>query len=1239
MFNFAVNNLTAQVIEEKLDRVLDKLKCAAKLNLALGFILRNIEDGRFRYFYAHENNTLLEQSRLVSNKDDMSKLKEILKKTDVIESCTKERSNTKWRFFKLTSLTIFAALLRDIPMGCKDAILPEYLLKNHTVSCLTSEKNTRKTYNDNFCLFRAPALHLHGIERLQEETSKLFNLFLVNGTNPDPSKFQGVCMDDIPSVEDIVGVNIFIYDIDLIDGAMVGEHAQRSIKKYEKIVQLIRYNSHICYVDNINALFEAFRCSTCDTHFQKTENSERHLVRCSERVKHLYPKNVYQLRETLFGKLDSFDIQYTDDQKLFNNLAIFDFESICVPEEKFENTETTTWIGKHVPISVSISSNLIAMPKVLCNSNPSDLVESFIDAVEGLATQDNAQMKLKFVEIETAIKSKLTRTLESLNERRCRNQRVFEFEDHCFEDDNEEKDASTQFLQMQKIQLIELQEHLERYCNVIPVFGFNSAKYDINLIKSYLLPILINERNMEPTVIGKANQIVSFIFGDVQLLDIMNFLGGATSLASFLKAYKTAETKGFFPYEWFDCPQKMNNSELPPYDAIFSKLRNVNPLEKEFSDYQKLLSSRLKTEEALSKMKLSKPPPSGEENYQYLLDVWNHENMGTFKDFLRWYNNKDVVPTLEAKQKMFAFYHKKEIDVLKLGCTLPNLANICLHKSTSAKFYPFTESDKNLLQKIREDMVGEPSIVFTRKAVVDETFIRNSRNLCKSIVGIDASQLYPSSMCQPMPTGLHTRWEYDTESNRFKPQQNKSRNFENKVISYFQRQKLDCKIESFYTTGTQKKIDCFKVDGFCAHCKSVFEALGCFYYYFPSQEARPSLSEEDIRRGNKKRELDQMRKQYIKEKEYNVVEMWECEWWNLYKTTACVKQHLRESIPYKRPLREESLLEPIRSGKLFGYVQCDIEVPEELKEKFANYPPIFKNTNLGRHDTGSLMQDYAEKEGLLYQPPKMLISSYFFQNGTLITPLLLFYLELRLVCKQIYRFVEYTPVKCFNKFVQSAVDARREGDENPNSSVVAETKKLLANSSYGYQIMDRSRHTVTKFLNDEKTHGAINPKLFKRLDHINDQLYEVELAMAEIEHRERIIVGFFILQYAKHRILELYYNFFERFYDVNKFGESEMHTDSLYLALSEKELYDCIREKSKTEWELVRTEDCKDDFTANATTNFFPRNCCTKHMKHDKREPGLFKEEFRCTKCCVYAAKPFVVLTPIPTNANSAAKA
>ena len=152
-------------------------------------------------------------------------------------------------------------------------------------------------------------------------------------------------MDEIPSVGEIVSINIFIYDIDIIDSAMVGELARRSLNKYEKNLQLIRYNSHICYIEKIHALFKTFRCPTCDTSFQKTGNLERHLVRCSERAEHIYPKNVYRLRETLFDELDSFDIQYTDDQKLLNNLAVFDLELICIPDEKFKNTVTTTWIG------------------------------------------------------------------------------------------------------------------------------------------------------------------------------------------------------------------------------------------------------------------------------------------------------------------------------------------------------------------------------------------------------------------------------------------------------------------------------------------------------------------------------------------------------------------------------------------------------------------------------------------------------------------------------------------------------------------------------------------------------------------------------------------------------------------------------------------------------------------------------------------------------------------------------
>ena len=96
---------------------------------------------------------------------------------------------------------------------------------------------------------------------------------------------------------------------------------------------------------------------------------------------------MYRFREKLFDKTDSFRIPYTDNQQLFTKMAIFDFESVCAEDEVFKDTETTTWTGKHVPFSVSISSNSIQEPIFLCDPNPRDMVSSIIDASVKLFTQ------------------------------------------------------------------------------------------------------------------------------------------------------------------------------------------------------------------------------------------------------------------------------------------------------------------------------------------------------------------------------------------------------------------------------------------------------------------------------------------------------------------------------------------------------------------------------------------------------------------------------------------------------------------------------------------------------------------------------------------------------------------------------------------------------------------------------------------------------------------------------------
>ena len=146
--------------------------------------------------------------------------------------------------------------------------------------------------------------------------------------------------------------------------------------------------------------------------------------------------------------------------------------------------------------------------------------------------------------------------------------------------------------------------------------------------------------------------------------------------------------------------------------------------------------------QAVIKFNLSEESPTGIQKYQYLQQFLKQEQMSSFQNFLRLYNKKYVVPTLKAIQETIVFYHNKNIDTLKLGCTLPNLANNCLHKSTDVNSYQFTESDKDLLKKNREGDVGGPSIVFTQKQLLMKLLFDNQKNFCRSFLRIDASQLY-----------------------------------------------------------------------------------------------------------------------------------------------------------------------------------------------------------------------------------------------------------------------------------------------------------------------------------------------------------------------------------------------------------------------------------------------------------------------------------------------------------------
>ena len=312
----------------------------------------------------------------------------------------------------------------------------------------------------------------------------MFKLFINKTDALSHEQFPRIHKNDIPTVEYLLTLNIFLYKIDNVDGNIFGELATRSMHKNNKTARLLRYNIHTCYVSNINAVFQAYRCPNCDTVFSRAFNLERYLTTCSERVKNFYPRIVYQIRENLFDELDSFGINYTSEQKLSKSLAIFDFESICVQEETFRDTNTTKWIGKYVPVPVSSSSNPVEEPIFLCNSDPHHLDAPYFGTLENLASQSEAELKNLFLDVETKLKIKLGSTLEKHTQRN--NRRESARFDMSQNDCDNEICASTQFLLIQKNQIFDLQASLERG-TLLQNFTSVWFQYDRNLIKSLLM--------------------------------------------------------------------------------------------------------------------------------------------------------------------------------------------------------------------------------------------------------------------------------------------------------------------------------------------------------------------------------------------------------------------------------------------------------------------------------------------------------------------------------------------------------------------------------------------------------------------------------------------------------------------------------------------------------------------------------------------------------------------------------
>ena len=109
--------------------------------------------------------------------------------------------------------------------------------------------------------------------------------------------------------------------------------------------------------------------------------------------------------------------------------------------------------------------------------------------------------------------------------------------------------------------LHKLKEKLAERLKVLTLCGFNSGKYDLNLVRTYLFKWL-KQKGYQPSVIKRDNSYLLLATSKFRVLDISNFIAAGHSYESYLRAYEVEESKGCFPYEWFDSAE---NSSTPPY--------------------------------------------------------------------------------------------------------------------------------------------------------------------------------------------------------------------------------------------------------------------------------------------------------------------------------------------------------------------------------------------------------------------------------------------------------------------------------------------------------------------------------------------------------------------------------------------------------------------------------------------------------------------------------------------------
>ena len=1152
-YNHRFTTPDMRLLNEPLGELFDEQTTAFKINCSFGFVLKQKLTGRLRYYHSSNNccGRYLEEPSLIGNRADFDQFLEQIKEPDLLNWAVSQRPNSDWICEMVTNVTFFVNKIVDHPIGCVGIVLPPHIKRKKSIIGLETDGNGRP-YIDNLCLFRCLGLHLgRDVTTLYEEY-----------TDQPVDTFEGVTIDELHKVEATFDVNVCVYKlVPTGNEKTMAELVRRSTGHYPETMYVNLHETHYSYIRDINMYCHSWWCRNCEQALWKTpQDLLRHERTCTEGIKRVYKGGVYRPPSSIFERLDDEGIIVEDVLRYYPYRATFDFECYFDRDNVPADTNTLQWLARHVPLSVSVASNVPGHEDAQCYITNGDSDKLVADMMSHLhAVSDAAFESLKPSYESVLDKLKMLKEEWDSAEEECG---LEEAESEANADESKTNPFNT------------LAGQLHGWLHQLPVIGFNSGKYDLNMIKRSFVPLLISNN---AAVIKRQNTYMCLYTDKLKFLDMVNFLAPGVSYAKYLTAYGCELGKGHFPYEYMDGIGKLEDRALPPQAAFFSQLKN----------------------EGIS-----------DTDYVACQAVWRDNGMETLREYLIWYNNRDVTPFLDAIAKQAGFYKHQNIDMFKDGISVPGLSLLHLFNDlpNDTNFVTFNRTNSDLHKLVKDNIVGGPAIIFHRYHENNVTRIRGGGETCRSIVGYDANALYLWAIMQDMPTGWYTRRR---EENKFRPQQTQP--YGQMAIQWLTREsdRTGCTIRH-QGNGREKRIGKLPVDGWCAETRTAYQFHGCFWHGCPKCHTDP---EETNPKNNKTMATllaDTKKHTTYLRRHVKVVEMWECDW-----------KRERDPPPRQKwKMTQQQIIAAVVDGTLFGMVECDVRVPEHLQDHFAEMQPIFKNTTVTRDDIGPFMRQYAEEHDILTKPRRMLVGSYIGDKILLTTPLLRWYIAHGLVVDHVYQVVEYEPKPCFRNFGESVSTARRNGDVDPEKAIIGDTMKLLGNSAYGKTVTNVDKHRDVRYCTEVGTSSCINNKRFRQLDVVAEDAYEVTSSKARVTYDLPLHIGFFVYQYAKLRMLQFYYDFVARYVERPLYQYCEMDTDSAYIALAGDTIDDLVAPEHREHYFRHRSEwlpaECcdnhKDDYVQTRIAGrswTATESCCLTCKAFDKRTPGLFKVEWR----------------------------